>query len=84
MLLEAVGAHQLWLQACGYHGTSKEREKSRHIKLIPTPFNYNLTSIYAVPVDELTGSVTGIGVADAVDDAPPPDPPPEEGFWTTA
>jgi hypothetical protein len=54
------------------------------VRSILTPFRYNIISIYAVPVDELTGSVTGIGVADAVDDVPPPDPPPEEGFWTTA
>lgn len=54
------------------------------VKSISTPLRYDLISTYAVPVEELIGSVTGIGVADAVDDAPPPDPPPEEGFWTTA
>lgn len=43
--------------------------------------NYNCN--YAVLVDELTGSVTGIGVpeADGVGDAPPPPP---EAFWTVA
>lgn len=54
------------------------------VRSISTISLYNLISVYADPVEELTGSVTGIGVADAVDDAPPPDPSPEEGFWTTA
>lgn len=40
-------------------------------------------STYAVPVDELVGSVTGVAVAEGVDDALPPEPPPET-FWTVA
>lgn len=43
-------------------------------------FDYNTTFVYAVPVDELMGSVTGVAVAEGVDEAPPL----EEGFCTVA